>query len=144
MAATAAPHPAPAILVVDDDADIRAITAEVLRDAGYRAAMAATHAAAHTALRATRFALVLADTAVAGALVQEQWEALAALRAAAGAVPVVIFTAHPPARFADHAARGFAGLVTKPFDVDALLAVVRAACGVVVPRVAALQACARA
>jgi len=137
-------RPTPTILVVEADADIRAITAEVLRDAGYRAVAAPTRAAAHTALRAVRFALVLSGTLGRGRPPHEHWRALEALRDAAGATPVVIFTAHTPARFADHAARGFAGLVPKPFDVDELLAVVRAALGDAVPRVEALEPCARA
>jgi DNA-binding response OmpR family regulator len=117
--------PTPAILVVEDDPDIRAMTCEVLRQVGYRVVPVATHEAAHAALHATRVALVLADTADAGTSAHDHWATLDALRAAAVPAPVVIFTAHSPERFADHAARGFAGLLAKPFDLDELLGMVR-------------------
>jgi DNA-binding response OmpR family regulator len=122
------PHavcPTPAILVVEDDHDICAVTCEVLREAGYRVVPAATHEAAHAALRVARFDLVLADTADAGAPTHDHWAALDALRAAAANASVVIFTAHSPDRFAGHEARGFAGLLPKPFDLDDLLGTVR-------------------
>ena len=115
----------PAILVVEDDPDIRAVTCEVLRESGYHVVPAATHEAAHAALAAVRVGLVLVDTVDGGAPAHDHWAALDALRAAAGAASVVIFTAHSPDRFAGHAARGFAGLLAKPFDLDELLGLVR-------------------
>ena len=63
----------PTILVVDDDQQIRAMTAEVLRNEGYRAVVAATYAEAHNRLGYLRFALVLADTADHRAPAAERW-----------------------------------------------------------------------
>jgi CheY-like chemotaxis protein len=116
------------ILVVDDDAAILALVRECLGDEGYRVVAASTEADALTALSAVRFALVLTDAFVgraAGAL--EYWAALERIRAAAGATPVVIFSAHAEPKFAGFAGRGFHAVVHKPFDLDDLAAAVRQA-----------------
>ncbi|HET8631098.1 MAG TPA: response regulator [Thermomicrobiales bacterium] len=117
-----------ALLVVDDDPDIGALTAALLRDAGYRVTAVATEAAALAALAARRYDLVLMDPLGAASGVDPgRWAALERVRAAAGGTPTVIFTAHPPAAFAEWRARGFAGLLAKPFDCADLLAAVAAA-----------------
>ena len=114
-------------LVVDDDATIRAVVREVLRDAGYRVVAAATLEEAAEALRHARVGLVLADAQLAdvGAPGGDRWAALEQIRALAGGAPVVIFTAYGECDFPDYAARGFAELLRKPFDLDALLATAR-------------------
>jgi DNA-binding response OmpR family regulator len=111
------------ILLVEDDPDLRELTAAALRDEGYRVVAVARHAEALAQLRAFRFGLVLADSE---GMVADPWAGLEALLRAAGPTPVVIYSAHRPEVFADHAARGFAGLLVKPFDLDELLATVRA------------------
>jgi DNA-binding response OmpR family regulator len=111
------------IMVVEDEPDIRELTAVALRDEGYRVVAVADHAAALAHLRAFRFGLILADSE---GVVADPWAGLQALRDAAGRSPVVIYSAHSPARFAGHAERGFARLLAKPFDLDDLLAIVRA------------------
>jgi DNA-binding NtrC family response regulator len=115
------------VLVVDDDATIRAVVCEALRDAGYRVATAATPEEAADALRHARVGLVLADPqlAEAGAPGGDRWAALEQIKALARGAPVVIFTAHGERDFADYAERGFAEVLTKPFDLDELLRVVR-------------------
>jgi DNA-binding NarL/FixJ family response regulator len=88
-------------------------------------ATAATYAAAFSLLRGVRFALILADTDALAATAQAGRVALEQLLAAAGDTPVVICSAHDPARFVGHAARGFAGFLAKPFDLAQLGAAVR-------------------
>ena len=121
---TAARRP---ILVADDDAAIAALVRELLEDAGYRVALAPSHAEALAALATGRFALVLADTEgqVVGDTDPAHWRSVEEVLAIAGATPVVIFSAHTPSAFGGHLARGFAGIVPKPFDIDDLLATVR-------------------
>jgi DNA-binding response OmpR family regulator len=41
----------------------------------------------------------------------------------------VIFSAHDTGMFADYAARGFASVIAKPFDLDEMLAAVQASLG---------------
>ncbi len=119
------PHHRATIPIVDDDATIRAVAAEALRDEGHATVAVADHADARRALLRRPVDLILADTA--GPWVADPWAALEAVRATAGAAPVLIFSARVPAAFAGYAARGFAGLLAKPFDLDDLLATVRAA-----------------
>ena len=117
------PHRRASILIIDDDPAILDLAALALRDEGYHAITLASHAEAVQHLAAIRFDLILADSAGAG--VADPWAALETVRAAAGDTPVLIFSAHNSAVFADHAARGFAGVLAKPFDLDEFLATVR-------------------
>jgi CheY-like chemotaxis protein len=116
------PHRRASILVIDDDSAIRDLTAQTLRDEGYFAVTLTDHSEAVRYLAAFRFDLVLADSAGAG--VADHWAALEKVRAAAGDTPILVFSAHDPAVFADYVERGFAGVIAKPFDLDGLLAAV--------------------
>ena len=118
-----------AILVEEDEPDIRDLLAALLRDAGDRAVAAPGHAPALPLLAAARFAPVLADAEARGAGDPARWDGLESLRAAAGGAPVATCSAHPPDAFADFAARGFAALVPKPSDADELLAAARRPAG---------------
>lgn len=129
MARSDSPSSTPAILVVDDEADIRALARDALGSDGYRVMAVATYDAALSSLRGFRFALVLADTNALAATEEAGRAALAHLLAAAGNTPVVICSGHDPKLFADFAARGFAGTLPKPFDLDELLATVAAHAG---------------
>jgi CheY-like chemotaxis protein len=115
-----------AVLVVDDDAILLKLLRLILGDAGYRVHTVGSLPLAHAALRGSRFDLVLADSM--GPVVTREsgahWEPLDALRDAAGATPVAILTAYPTEAFAEYAARGFADLLPKPFDLEELMAVV--------------------
>ena len=116
----------PVILVLDDDDAIRVVAQETLTDAGYHVVAAASAEEARRALAAVRFDLVLTDTVGPSPATDPAfWAGLAALLKAAGDTPVVIFSAHNPERFDGHRERGFAGLLPKPFDLDALVATVR-------------------
>jgi hypothetical protein len=54
------------------------------------------------------------------------WAELARVRDAAGPTPVLIFSALQHDTFADWRDRGFAGLISKPFDLDYLTSTVGA------------------
>jgi DNA-binding NtrC family response regulator len=126
-AAPTSPAFRPAILIVDDDDAIRGILRDLLEDEGYIVRLAATHEEAFAALSDERFALVLTDTAgqVRAADDPAHWRQLGRVRDAAGDTPTIICSAHGRAIFADYAAHGFAGLITKPFDLDAIAITVR-------------------
>ncbi len=49
-----------------------------------------------------------------------------ATREAVGDTPVLIFSAHPASAFDGYAERGFAGVISKPFYLNELLATIRA------------------
>jgi DNA-binding NtrC family response regulator len=114
------------VLVVEDDRDNRALIAACLRDAGYRVIQSANLDDALAALAAGGIDAILTDADLDGAWrTAAPWQVAERLRAAAPGVPVVVMTAHRADLFRDHAARGFAGVLPKPFDVDALVGVVR-------------------
>lgn len=114
------------ILVIDDDIAIQDLALDVLRDEGFRVVGAQSHEEALATLAERRFALVLADTAGAHAAGDPgRWQVLEACRDAAGGAPVIIFSAHHPETFAGYEARGFVGLIAKPFEIDILIDTVR-------------------
>ena len=122
------------VLVVDDDAAIRGVVRQALEAEGWRVLEAGDGAAALTVYEnaAPRVALVLIDLTMpvmSGAQFAEQyWRAEG--RATAGAAPsghapLVVFTASRGMEAAVQAERLHAvGFVTKPFELDELLAVV--------------------
>jgi len=112
----------PTILLVEDDPSIAALICDVLTDSGYRVLVAATPTLGGTILAAFRVGLVLTAGFHGGG--DDPWAPLAPLVARAGGTPVILRSAHRPAAYADHAARGFAALLPRPFDLDALLALV--------------------
>jgi CheY-like chemotaxis protein len=117
----AAPGGGPVVLVVEDDAATRALLRDVLEDAGYAVREAADGAAALRAARAARPALVLLDLRLPGT--DGRAFAAAYRRAPGPRAPIVVLTADADAE-ASAAALGAAGHLRKPFDLDALLAVV--------------------
>jgi DNA-binding NtrC family response regulator len=80
-------------------------------------------AEALAALRTVRVDLVLTDAFRADEA--DPWASLARLRQRAQDTPFVICSAHVVDSFDGYAQRGFAGLVAKPFDPDALSALLR-------------------
>jgi two-component system, OmpR family, response regulator CpxR len=104
------------VLVVDDDEAIREIIAEVLRDEGYDVVCAENGAVALRELRGpTPPELVLLDLMMP---VMSGWEVLEQLQSSGelGRIPVVVISAM--------AAPGVSEQLTKPVDLDELLAVV--------------------
>ena len=113
------------LLVVDDDPAILALLRDTFCDDFYRVLTATSMAKGLAALRAFRVDLVLTDAFRADD--QDPWASLDRLREQAGNAPVVICSAHAGHSFDGYDKRGFAALVPKPFDLDALGAVVRQA-----------------
>ena len=119
------PADPPCVLVVDDDPGIRTILQAVLEDAGYTVETASDGVEALERIAARRPALVLLDLQLP--LLTGQ-EVLAELRRLAVPVPVVFLSA---GMRAEHEAtrHGADAALAKPFDLDALLAVVERFCG---------------
>ncbi len=121
----------PTILLVEDDPGIAALIGDVLTDEGYRVLLAASPTLGCTILAAFRVALILTD----GFRGDSPWAPLAPLVARAGGTPVILCSAANPALYAEYAAHGFAALLPKPFDLDALVSLVaenlppRSVCG---------------
>ncbi|HEY8598317.1 MAG TPA: response regulator [Thermomicrobiales bacterium] len=113
-----------AILLAEDDPDIADMISECLQGEGYTVAVAEHAAAALAALNRRDFALVLTDAFANHGPGIGQWAAVEQIRRAAGATPTVLCTAHRSQDFSDFAARGFAAILAKPFDLDDLLSLV--------------------
>jgi CheY-like chemotaxis protein len=114
------------VLVVDDEAAIRAVLVALLRDEGYAVAQAADGAAALGVVRATPPRLILLDMRMPG---MDGWEFARRYWARppdrpGPRAPLVCVTAAVDAA-AWGAQIGAAATVGKPFDLDAVLAVVR-------------------
>jgi CheY-like chemotaxis protein len=115
------------VLVIDDDADIREAMRDTLSDEGYEAHLASGAEEALDYLRAHPLPpLILLDWNMAplnGAHFMAERNRDAAL----STIPVVLLTADLRAA-ADATARGFAGCLTKPVDLDLLLSLVGRHC----------------
>lgn len=115
------------ILIIDDDAPLRAIVGDLLRDEGYEVLDAPDGLSALRLLAAlprdTRLSGILLDMRMP---LLDGWGFAAAYREQGGSVPLICFTAAP-----DAAARaqeiGIAHVVSKPFQAEDLLKVVAAA-----------------
>jgi CheY-like chemotaxis protein len=129
------------VLCVDDDRDIAEIVQAVLSDEGYE--VSCLYASSPDILARTVGMLEPDCVLLDGGSSEDYgkgWEEAAALGVRRRPVPVVMFTAHhreaPEAR-EDTTERargaGFAEIVEKPFDLDALLAAVARAVGKSVP-----------
>jgi CheY-like chemotaxis protein len=105
------------VLVVDDDAAIREVTAEVLRDVGYDVICAVNGEQALRELRSERRPnLVLLDLMMP---VMSGWELLELLQSSddLSRIPVVVVSAMSAPGVREH--------LSKPIDLDLLLATVR-------------------
>jgi DNA-binding NtrC family response regulator len=112
----------PRIAVLDDEARLVAILEMVLRRSGYEVEGFSAPEAALAALESRRFDLLLTDLKMPGL---DGLGVLERVRSADADVPVVVMTAHATIATAVAALRlGAFDYVEKPFDNDALLAVV--------------------
>ncbi|TXN06588.1 response regulator, partial [Methylobacterium sp. WL103] len=100
---------AAAILVVDDDAEVRHVTASFLNGFGYDEIEAADGAAALALMEQRRFDLVVADLAMPG---MTGVELAAEVRSRWSEVPVLIVTGHAEAVEIPHDLP----VLTKPFQ----------------------------
>lgn len=109
------------ILVVDDQQDIRELTASVLGGAGYDVRTLGCGADAVDLIAGESFDLVLLDINMPG---MDGWETLRLIRAdeLAGGLPVVMFSVKGD--FGDKVLsmqEGALDYITKPFEIDELL-----------------------
>jgi putative two-component system response regulator len=110
------------ILVIDDETVIRALMAEILESAGYEVVCAETAERALTLLEEIDVSLVVSDVVMPGLSGIELLEAVQARRAS---LPVVLVTGAGTYDTLSRAlTRGAAGLITKPFAHDELVAAV--------------------
>ena len=130
------------VLVIDNDRDIAEVARAVLSDEGYQVSVLADLAPDAIAAAIGRLEpdVVLLDGESNSGTYGTSWAAAAALAARPRRVPVLMFSAHgadvDEARDGTSArsrAAAFAGIIPKPFDVDALLEVVAKAVGASVP-----------
>lgn len=108
------------VLVVDDQAEIREMTAMILEGAGYRVLAAASGPEALRELRRHRFDLVLLDINMPG---MDGWETLRLIRADEETedLPVAMFSVKSEIRDKVHGMQyGALDYITKPFAVDEL------------------------
>ncbi|MCY1004285.1 response regulator [Nannocystis pusilla] len=116
----------PTILIIEDDSEIRGITAVLLRREGYIVEEARSGDEALTFLRRSDRdpCLILIDLMMP---ILGDWDVVDVLREEDRilALPVVVLSAAHP----DKAPSGVAGFVRKPIDFDLLLGLVRRYCG---------------
>lgn len=116
----------PTILIIEDDSEIRGITAVLLRREGYIVEEARSGDEAITYLRRSDRdpCLILIDLMMP---ILGDWDVVDILREEDRilALPVVVLSAARP----DDAPSGVAGFVRKPIDFDLLLGLVRRYCG---------------
>lgn len=114
------PSPAGRVLVIDDEELVRAVAEAALRRAGYAVETAADGPAGLAAYRREPADVVLLDLSLPG---PPGGSVLGGLLALDPAARVLVTTGWRP----DELPEGAAGLLTKPFTPDRLLAAVRAA-----------------
>src|SRR5215469_5499931 len=115
------------ILVVDDEADIRALICGILEDEGYETRQAANSAEALAAVRARQPTLVVLDIWLQGSEL-DGLEILKIVRRELPAVPVIMISGHGTIETAVAAIKiGAYDFIEKPFKSDRLLLVVERA-----------------
>jgi two-component system nitrogen regulation response regulator NtrX len=129
------PHPHhahPVVLVVEDDADIGNLIADLLTDEGYAVALLRERRgeSVQDAVRRIAPDCVLLDGAVPGSY-DGSWADAAWMRAQEAAVPVIMFsadqgaTAEAKMNLTERSqAAGFCSVLPKPFEIDDLLRVI--------------------
>jgi CheY-like chemotaxis protein len=111
----------PLILLIEDDADIRSSVAEFLQGEGYSVAEAASAARGLDVLRASKPDAIILDYALPDATDGPEFLVQKAKIAGATSIPVVVTTGYAlPSDI-----EGAAAVLSKPFDVDRLLELVR-------------------
>ena len=119
--------PAARVLVVDDDADMRALLEDELREAGYEVVAAPSGSEALDLLGSMGADAVVTDLVMPG---MKGDELAARIRDGGMDVPVIIMTAFGSIDSAVHAMkRGAFDYITKPFLVDQLVATLEYAVG---------------
>lgn len=119
-----------AILLVEDQLRLRRTLVRSLEGRGYRVVEAATAKEAVASALTTDVAVMLLDVNLPDAT---GWDVLRHLRAAGCETPVVVLSAVPPNPTRVREFRP-AGVLYKPFPIDALLRLIRAACSAPAPQ----------
>lgn len=115
------------ILIVDDEADIRALIAGILEDEGYSTREAGNSDAALEAVRARRPSLIIQDIWLQGSTL-DGLGILAAVKREHPDVPVVMISGHGNIETAVEAIKiGAYDFIEKPFQTDRLLIIVERA-----------------
>ncbi|HLO79086.1 MAG TPA: sigma-54 dependent transcriptional regulator, partial [Magnetospirillum sp.] len=115
------------ILIVDDEADIRALIAGILEDEGYSTREAGNSDAALEAVRARRPSLIIQDIWLQGSNL-DGLGILAAVKRDHPDVPVVMISGHGNIETAVEAIKiGAYDFIEKPFQTDRLLIIVERA-----------------
>jgi DNA-binding response OmpR family regulator len=114
------------ILLVEDEPRLRRTLARSLQGRDFQVAEATTAAEAIAAATLDQYDLMLLDVNLPDAT---GWDVLRELRAKGREVPVVVLSAVPPSPARVREFKPF-GVLHKPFPMDALLRLIRAACGV--------------
>jgi DNA-binding response OmpR family regulator len=114
------------ILLVEDEPGLRRTLTRSLQGRDFQVAEATTAAEAISAATVDQYDLMLLDVNLPDAT---GWDVLRELRAKGREVPVVVLSAVPPSPARVREFRPF-GVLHKPFPMDALLRLIRAACGV--------------
>lgn len=110
------------ILIVDDDMELRGNLSDVLQDAGYKTVEAPNGQAALNMLDSEDFTLVLLDMVMPG---MNGIDTLTALKSRKPQIKVIMITAFATVQNAvDAIQRGASDYVTKPFNIEELLATV--------------------
>ena len=127
MAAESISRPAPRILVVDDDAGQRSLLDSFLRSQKFETVVVDSGRRALETLRTGRFAMMVSDVRMPGL---SGLETLRLARQEHATLPVLLVTAFTDVRDAVAAMRdGAVNYLSKPIDLDELLACVRQATG---------------
>jgi DNA-binding NtrC family response regulator len=107
------------ILVVDDDGEMRALLAEVLREAGYDVKEAVNGAEALIRLRAEPFTAIVLDKNMPGL---SGLDLLPGMRVICPGTPIVLITAFGDVgTYVDAIERGACAYLFKPFRMEELL-----------------------
>ncbi len=113
----------PAVLVVEDDASLREALQDALLEAGCHVLTAEDGSKAMLVMERQAVGLVVSDVQMSP---MDGWELLSQLRNKHADIPVVLMTAYGSIEQAVQAMRGGAvDYLAKPFEVDALLEMVR-------------------
>ncbi|GAC1536879.1 MAG: hypothetical protein NVS3B12_20320 [Acidimicrobiales bacterium] len=108
------------VLIVDDEPDLLLMLRVSLEAVGFETGLAADGDAALRRMKAERFDVVLLDVMMP---VLDGWSVLEALKDDSDAPPVVVVSAKSALQDQERArALGAAEYITKPFDLDSLIA----------------------
>ena len=112
----------PAVLVIDDDDDVRATLCVLLEQDGYQASAAASGEEALQQAGETRFDVVCCDLHLADGM--DGYALAATLRSRLPEARFLALTGDASARLGELTGPGFAAVLVKPIDYNALLAAI--------------------